>query len=352
MKRYGNLYGQICDSDNLMRAHIKARRGKAHYSEVRLVNKDPDRLLGALQESFIDKTYRTSPYRLKHVFEPKRRVVYKLPYFPDRIAHHAIMNVLQPIWDRMFIDDVYSAIPGRGLHAGILRLRQFLGSKEDTQYCLKFDISSFYPSVNHDILLGLIKHKIKCKDTLWLLEEIIRSPGGSTNIPIGNYLSQYFAQVYLNPLDRWLKEEQSCRYYIRYGDDGVILDRDRQHLKILLTEIEGYLKDELELTINPKSRVFPVDSTGIDFLGYRTYRSHMLLRKSSARRFKKSIRRIEKDYLGMNPQSVISSIMSYLGWIRFCNGHNLERKYVTGNEKIVRIIDQSADELGINVRKW
>lgn len=345
MRRYGSLYGQICDMENLKLAHVNARRGKLHYSEVLKVNQNSERYLGRLQEMLVDKTYQTSSYKVMQVYEPKKRTIYKLPYFPDRIAHHAIMNVLQPIWDKTFIDDVYSAIPGRGLHAGILRLRQFMRDEPNTQYCLKFDISKFYPSVDHEILLELIKHKIKCEDTLWLLEEIVQSPGGCKNIPIGNYLSQYFAQIYLNPLDRWIKEENRMRYYIRYGDDGVILHSDRQFLKGLLVEIAAFMKDRLDLTINPKSRVFPVDSTGIDFLGYRTFRCYSLLRASAARRFKSKIRFIEQNYTSMGPQTIVSIIMSYLGWIGFCDGYNLQRTYVSGNEKIQSILDQANEAL-------
>jgi hypothetical protein len=331
--------------DNLKLAHVNARRGKLHYGEVQRVNHEPGRYLGRLQEMLVDKTYRTSPYKLMQVYEPKKRIIYKLPYFPDRIAHHAIMNVLQPIWDKTFIDDIYSAIPGRGLHAGILRLRQFLRDEPNTQYCLKFDIRKFYPSVDHEILVDLIKHKIKCKDTLWLLEEIVRSPGGCKNIPIGNYLSQYFAQIYLNPLDRWIKEECHMWYYIRYGDDGVILHSDRQFLKGLLVEIASFMKERLDLTINPKSRVFPVDSTGIDFLGYRTFRDYSLLRSSAAKRFKAKIRFIERNRATMEPRTIISIIMSYLGWIGFCNGHNLQRKYVTENDTIQMILTHANEAL-------
>jgi len=345
MKRYGNLYDQICDAENIRLAHLKARRGKAHYTEVQKVNHESEKYLGNLQTMLLEKTYQTSKYRVMKVFEPKERTIYKLPYYPDRIAHHAIMNVLQPIWDKTFIDDVYSAIPGRGLHAGLSRLRKFLKNPEGTRYCLKFDISKFYPSVDHEILLELIKHKIKCKDTLWLLEEIIRSPGGTKNIPIGNYLSQYFAQIYLSPLDRWIKEDLGMSYYVRYGDDGVILHSDRRLLKNTLTEMTSFLKERLDLTINPKSMVFPVDSAGIDFLGYRTFRTYTLLRKRSAKRFKAKIRHIEKNYLKMSPQSIVSSVMSYIGWIQFCSGYNLERKYVTENDKIQFILNNATEAL-------
>ncbi len=348
MKRYGNLYERITDYRNLIQAHLKARRGKAHYTDVRRINANPEPYLKSLQESLINKTYKTSPYATKKVYEPKERVIYKLPYYPDRIVHHAIMNITQPLWDKTFISDVYSAIPERGIHAGILRLRQFLRDKENTQYCLKFDISKFYPSVNHNILLSLIKKKIKCRDTLWLLEEIVRSPGGSTNIPIGNYLSQYFANICLNEFDHWLKEARRARYYIRYGDDGVILNQSRSRLVELKDEIEAYLQDNLKLKMNPKSRIVHVDSQGIDFLGYRTFRNYSLLRKSSANRLKHKVAAIVKHPEQFEPQHIISSVVSILGWLSYCNSYNLANKYIYRNRDLQSIISTAADIQGIN----
>lgn len=348
MKRYGNLYCQITDYQNLVMAHLKARRGKSHYTDVERINADPERYLKSLQEVLISKTYRTSPYTTKTVYEPKERLIYKLPYYPDRIVHHAVMNIMQPIWDKTFISDVYSAIPDRGIHAGLFRLREFLRNKNETEYCLKFDISKFYPSVDHEILLSLIKKKIKCSDTLWLLEEIVRSPGGSKNIPIGNYLSQYFANIYLNEFDHWLKEQCGARYYIRYGDDGVILSSDRHYLVGLMKDIETYLRDELDLVINPKSRIIHVDSQGIDFLGYRTYRSYSLLRKSNVKRLRRRVKAIvaKPEYFGA--QNIVSSIVSILGWLSYCNSYNLANRYIYSNSKLQDIISTSVKVLGID----
>jgi len=348
MKRYGNLYEKITDYQNLVQAHLKARRGKGHYTDVKKINSDPDKYLKHLQEMLIDKTYRTSPYTTKVVHEPKERLIFKLPYYPDRIVHHAIMNVLQPIWDRTFISDVYSAIPGRGIHAGLTRLRSFLRDDANTKHCLKFDVSKFYPSVDHDILLSLVKKKIKCPDTLWLLEEIIRSPGGSKNIPIGNYLSQYFANVYLNGFDHWLKEQRGARYYIRYGDDGVILDPDRSYLVDLKSQIEGYLQDRLALKINPKSSITKVDTQGIDFLGYRTYRNYALLRKSSVKRLKRKVGAIVARPEDFGPQHIVSSIVSILGWLSYCNSYNLANKYIYSNIMLQHVFETSVDLLGID----
>ncbi len=296
----------------------------------------------------LDKTFTTSRYTLKQIYEPKARTIYKLPYFPDRIIHHAVMQVIQPIWDRVFIRDLYSAIPGKGLHHGSYRLRDFLRDRENTQYCLKFDISKFYPSINHDILLNLIRKKIKCPDTLWLLEDVIRSPGGSTNIPIGNYLSQYFGNIYLNEFDHWIKEAKGQKYYIRYCDDGVILHKDLAFLKGLQVEIEDYMRDNLELSMNPKTRILQVDSQGIDFLGYRHFRNYTLLRKSSAKKFKKKISDIQKHHNSMDPLHVLSSIMSYIGWLQHCNSHNLVRKYILQNTELRVAAESAARTAGVS----
>lgn len=346
MKRHGYLFDQIIDITNLQLAHKNARKGKTYYKDVKLIDSDADRFLWQLHDSLKNKTFSTSEYTTKQIYEPKHRLIYKLPYFPDRIVHHAIMNVLQPIWDRTFIYDLYSAIPGKGLHAGSYRLRQFMRDKGNTRYCLKFDVSKFYPSINHDILLEKIHKKIKCKDTLWLLEDIVRSPGGSTNTPIGNYLSQYFSNIYLNDFDHWLKEENHMRYYIRYCDDGVILHKDKNALRKLQGEIEAYLYENLNLTLNPKTGIIDVDRQGIDFLGYICFRNHILLRKQSALNFKKKIKHIENN--DTTPSYTLCSIMSSIGWIKHSDSHNLLNKFIFKNNTIINKIHLAASELQCN----
>lgn len=340
MKRFGNLFSRIVDTDNLLLAHQNARKGKSHYREVLMVDEDPTYYISMIRDSLIHKTYKTSPYELKEVFEPKHRTIYKLPYYPDRIVHHAIMQVIQPIWDRVFIYDLYSAIPGKGLHAGSHQLRKFLKDVPGTQYCLKFDVSKFYPSMKHDVLLHLIQKKIKCQDTLELLDEIIRSVDG---VPIGNYLSQYFGNIYLNEFDHWIKEEKGMKYYLRYCDDGVVLHSDRGFLKSLLGKIESYF-NHIGLQLNPKSSVFPVDKCGVDFLGYRHYRGYTLLRKSSARKLKSRVNQIAS----LSPESAISSIMSSLGWLKYCNSYHLIQRLILNNSELRDLIASHAKQLGIH----
>jgi len=346
MKRTGNLFQQIVDFDNVALAHHKAKLGKSHYSEVQLVESNLDYYLKQVCEMLKNKTFTTSKYITKTIYEPKERVIYKLPYYPDRIIHHAVMNIIQPIWDEVFIRDCYSAIPGKGLHAGFLRLREFLRDEPNTRYCLKFDIKKYYPSINHDILLSLVERKIKCKNTLWLLEDVIRSPGGEVNIPIGNYLSQYFANIYLNWFDHWLKEEKGIAYYVRYSDDGVILHKDKEFLQSLLYEVTDYLDTKLKLQLNHKTQIFSVDKRGVDFLGYRSFRDYTLLRKSSTKRFKRKLRFIESNSDTLEPNHIISSVMSYLGWLRYCDSYNLRRTFIY-DSNILQITDGAAEKLNI-----
>lgn len=346
MKRHRNLFPQIISMDNLLLAHRNARKGKGSYPEVQAVEKNPKEYLNKVQEMLKSKTFKTAPYKVRTILDTgKQREIYTLPYFPDRIVHHAIMNITQPIWDRTFIADCCSAIPGRGLHFGVKRLRKFLKDEENTQYCLKFDVRKYYPSINHNILISLIERKIKCRDTLDLLEDVVRSPGGDSNVPIGNYLSQYFANIYLNQFDHWVKEQQRMRYYIRYSDDGVILHKSKAHLQSLLTEIQEYLNRNLLLSLNHKTQIFPVDSRGIDFLGYRSFRTYTLLRKRTAKRFKVKVHHIEEN--PREPQHIISSIMSYIGWINHCDGQNLVDKYILQNPKMEEIMDSASEALGI-----
>jgi hypothetical protein len=192
-------------------------------------------------------------------------------------------------------------------------------------YCLKMDISKFYPSVDHEILYKIMKKKIKCKDTLWLLEDIVFSVPGGKNVPIGNYTSQWFGNLYMNEVDQYLKHHHHVKYYMRYCDDFLILHPDKDYLNTLLVDIEEFLSDKLELTLSKKA-LFPV-SQGIDFLGYRHFPEYILLRKSTQKRFKKRIQELPLEYLEgkITKDQYRSSLASMMGWLRWCNSHNLSK---------------------------
>ena len=162
MKRLGNLYDQICSIENLRLADEKARRRKLRSYGVQRHDKNRDENLLRLQEMLLTQTYKTSQYDVFTIYEPKERQIFRLPYFPDRITHHAIMNVLEPIWVSVFTNDTYSCIKNRGIHAAAKRVKYDLKTDpEGTIYCLKIDVRKFYPSIDHDILKQVIRRKIK-----------------------------------------------------------------------------------------------------------------------------------------------------------------------------------------------
>ena len=169
MKRIGNLYEKIISIDNLKLADEKARKGKLQSYGVRIHDKHREANILALHEMLKNKTFKNSEYSTFTIFEPKERLIFRLPYYPDRILHHAIMNVLEPIWVDVFTKDSYSCIKGRGIHGAMRGVKRAMKDKEKARYCLKLDIRKFYPSIDHRILKDIIRRKIKCNDTLDLL---------------------------------------------------------------------------------------------------------------------------------------------------------------------------------------
>jgi len=330
MKRYGNLYEQVYDIENIRLAHKNARRGKRHYSEVKMIDANPDKYFNQIYKMLKEKTFKNSKYTVinRKTDNGKVREIYKLPYFPDRIIHHCIMQIIEPIWFKTMIRDTYSAIKGKGLHDGVKRIKKALLDKENTQYCLKFDVKKYYPSIDNDILKTIIRKKIKDKNLLWLLDEIINSTKG---IPIGNYLSQYFGNLYLSGYDHWMKEIQKCKYYFRYCDDIVILLKSKQELHKLIKETKKYYDSNLNLKIKENWQIFPVSTRGIDFLGYRFFHDYTLLRNSIKIKFIKKIKRIESNWQRMTHSQIVNCIMSYWGWMKHANCKNLLNKYVDDN---------------------
>lgn len=198
MKRIGNLYEKIYSIDNLLLADKKARKGKINTKEVIKFDEDKYRSISILHQILKNETYKTSEYKVFILYDPKEREVFKLPYFPDRIVHHSIMNILENIFIKTFTTNTYNCIKGRGIHKAFYKLKNSLKDIENTKYCLKLDIKKFYPNINNEILKNLLRKKFKDKKLLKLLDEIIDSTIG---IPIGNYLSQYFANFYLSYFD-------------------------------------------------------------------------------------------------------------------------------------------------------
>lgn len=328
MRRTGNLYEKIYNIENLKLAHQNAKKGKGWYKEVKMVDEDVDKYLFKLQEMLINKTYETSEYEsfIKND-KGKEREIFKLPYFPDRICQWAILQVIEPYLMKNLTNDTYSAIPNRGIHLALSRLKKCLKYDEvNTKYCLKIDMKKYYPNINQEIMMNKFKRMFKDKDLLWLLEEIITST--ESGIPIGNYVSQWCGNLYLSDFDHWIKEQKKVKYYFRYMDDCVFLANTKEELHELKSDIERYIWDNLRLTLKGNWQVFPTNIRGIDFVGYKCFKDYTLLRKSTyknlsrkSRGLKKKLKRGDKmtytDWCSMN---------SYKGWLKHGNCHNLAKK--------------------------
>lgn len=332
MKRYGNLYAKIYDIENLREAHRHARRNKHWYKEVQIVDKDPEKYLLELQKQLMYHTYDTSEYEVFEKEEGRKvRQIYKLPYFPDRICQWAILQVIEPIFIKKLTKDTYSAIPGRGIHQALGRLKSDLRKDpEGTKYCLKLDVKKYYPSINHDILKKILRTIFKDEELLCVLSEIIDSTPGDTGIPIGNYMSQWFGNIYLYQFDHYVKEVLGVKHYYRYMDDIVIFGETKEELREIYLFVEYYLTKRLLLNIKENWQIFPVAARGIDFLGYRIFPDFILLRKSTAkniiRRSKETQKTVEET--GMMTHHQWCSLNSYDGWLIWCDSYRFKEKYI------------------------
>ena len=326
MKRIGNLYHKIYDIENIKLAHQNARKGKTHYTEVKKVDDNIDYYCNLILVMLVDKTFKNSKYEtfIKND-KGKDRTIYKLPYFPDRIIHHAILQVLEPIWKKTFIKNTYQSIKCRGVHKAkkdVLKAIQTIDGS--SIYYGQLDIKKFYPSVDNKIMNSLVSRKIKCKDTQWLLSEIIFSIDG---LPIGNYLSQYLGNLYLTYLDHYIKEELKIKHYFRYCDDIVILGNNYVSIVSSMREISEKLQ-ELKVVVKDYPKVDTLDN-GLDFLGFVFKPRHTLLRKRIADNFKKSV----KNFIIDPTEKLFNSIISYNGWVIASNSYNLWTKHITNEVK-------------------
>ena len=321
MKRYGRLFERIVSKENIELAYAKAKKRKTWQDSVKAVEQDKERKLETIRQSLLSGSFKTSGYNIKIIHEPKERQIFILPFYPDRIVQHALMNIVAPIWDAMFIRDSYACRKGKGQHAGSRRCMQFV--RRNAWVC-QFDISKFYPSIPHENLLKVIGRKIKDERVMRLFEDIIGSIGDGKNVPIGNYTSQWFGNLYLNEVDQLVKHQLHIRDYIRYCDDFLIFGNDKEELKRLADTVEAFVSDKLLLTLSKKA-LYPT-SHGVDFLGYRHFpNGKILVRKSTAKRVKQRLKEIpwELKHGKITKEQAEGKIASAHGWLKHANTHHL-----------------------------
>jgi RNA-directed DNA polymerase len=323
MKRHGDLWKHITDLETLRSAHSLAKRGKGHYAAVQEVEKDVEGHLLRLQQDLLNKTFTTGKYIIEDRIEGgKMRRIYKLPYYPDRIVQHALMSAVGPIFRRSLIRDTFQSLPNRGTSDARRRVQGMMKNNPQA-YALKMDIRQYYPSVDNNKLKQVVRRKIKCKNTLWLIDNIIDSRVG---LPIGNLTSQYLGNLFLYQFDWWIKQELKAKYYYRYCDDLVVFSNDKAQLRDWHQKIDAYLND-MGLEIKPTWQLVSTDKQGVDFVGYLFQPQQTRLRKTIVERFSRHAKKAR--YRLLCAKKILDVLIAYKGWIMRCNAKQLWRTHVT-----------------------
>lgn len=324
-------YDDIISADNLLEAWREFRRDKKEKKDVQVFEYNLIENIRILQTELALGLYRHGPYTHFRISDPKPRDIHKADV-RDRLVHHAIYRILYPPFNAVFIPDSYSCRFGKGTHRALHTFRRcaYRASKNHTKtlWVLKCDIRKFFASIDHQILLTIIRRHISDERTVALLENIIESfhsTASGVGLPLGNLTSQLLVNVYMNEFDQFAKHALRARHYIRYADDFVILSTDREWLMQLLPLIELFLTERLKLTLHPDKVSVATFASGIDFLGWVHFPSHRVLRTSTKRRMLKALTGKPSD----------TTLASYRGLLSHGNTNKLS-KLITSKELSVK----------------
>lgn len=318
MKKYKNLWDQFISVENFHLAAKKAIKSKKNKRSTKEFLEHYEENIEKLRQSLINGTFKTSQYRVFKVYEPKERDIYELPLYPDHILHHALINIVGPIWQKMFISDSYACIPNKGLHAASKRIMTFV---RRNKYFLQCDVKKFFPSINHNIMMNIIKQKIGDRRLVRVFDNIVWSVGGEINLPIGNLTSQWLANVYLNQLDMFVKHNLHCHDYLRYCDDFCLFGNSKKHLHDMERKIIVFLRDNLSLVLSRSC--LRLVANGVDMIGYRHFKRFILLRRRSVHRIRNRILNIVRwgDY----GEHAVGQLASSYGWLKHASSFNFRQ---------------------------
>ncbi|MFH0701638.1 MAG: reverse transcriptase domain-containing protein [Candidatus Woesearchaeota archaeon] len=333
-----DLWGQLCSKKNLELAFKAARKHKTLKSYVIEFESDLKNNLSLLRTELLFHFYQPRPLETFILRDPKTRKISKA-HFRDRVIHHALCNVIEPLFEKRFIYDSYANRIGKGAFKAIERFEHF--SKEITRnhalpaYVLKADIRHYFETVDHDILLQVLKSKIKDARIIWLIEKILKNHSSEKGMPLGNLTSQFFANVYLNELDQFVKHELKAKYYLRYVDDFVILHHSKTILEEWKSKIDSFLYNHLALELHPdKSRIIPLEN-GVDFLGFKVFSHHRLIKRRNRRKFQRTLR--ENSSLFESKQIEYDELYDFMeGWVAYtkhADTYNLRIKILVKYEE-------------------
>ncbi len=345
MKTYRQLYPQVYDFENLYASYRAARRAKRGRAEVARFEARVEDELFRLQDELRNETYRPGTYRNFYIYEPKKRKISAAP-FRDRVVHHALVRVIEPIFERRFIFDSYACRRGKGTHRALDRCTAFV---RRYRFVLQCDIAKFFPTIDHAILLTILGRTLADERIMRLCERIVQSGDGVLDserdvhwfpgddlfaplrpqgLPIGNLTSQFWANVYLNELDHFVKRVLKCRAYVRYADDFLLFHNDKATLHGWLAELRHFAANRLRLLLHPtKCQVFPT-ANGVPFLGFHHFATHRRLKRPVVVRFRRRLRMLQEEYAAgrIDREKIGASIQSWCAHAAHGNTYRLRNQ--------------------------
>lgn len=325
-----NEYDKYLTYDNLMKAHLQSRRGKGYRRDIILFNLKQEEYIMWLYHELKEGTYKHGGYTTFFITEPKLRKIEKSRYI-DRIVHRWYVNsFMETYFLPQFINTSYACLKKRGMHNASLDVQRAMlhcKRKWGNFYVLKMDVRKYFEHIDKQILYNILLRKIKDERVKWITREIIYSNKGETGLPIGNYTSQFFANLYLNELDQYIKHNLKCKYYFRYMDDSVILVETKKKAQEILKKITSFLKYNLKLELNTKTQIFK-DKQGVNFCGYKINAYRIKIRDKGKRKLKQKVKTLKyKIYHGkMTSKEAKRYLAGHMGYINIADTYNLEKK--------------------------
>ena len=329
-KTIRNSLDKYLSYESLMEAHKKSRKGKGYRKEIIEFNLKQEEYIMWLYESLKNSTYKHGGYTQFYVTEPKVRKIEKSRYI-DRIVHRWLVdNFLEPAFVPQFINNSFACIKNRGMHKACIYVQETMKHCKriwDEYYILKMDVAKYFDNIDKEILLEIIKRKIKDEKLLWLIKEILYAQERTKGLEIGNYTSQMFANIYLNEIDQYIKHNLKIKYYCRYLDDSIVIVQTKQEVKEALEKIKEFLKENLKLELNKKTQIFK-SKQGVNFCGYNINEYRLKIRDKGKRNLKNKVKKLKQEI----KQGKISSkeakkyLAGHLGYIKIANVKNLTDK--------------------------
>lgn len=326
-KTIRNSFYRNLTYEKLMEAHKKSRKGKGYRKEVVLFNLKQEEYIMWLYEKLKNGTYKHGGYTQFYVTEPKLRKIEKSKYI-DRIVHRWLVdNFLEPAFVPQFVNTSFACLKNKGMHKACFYVQNSMKHCKriwNEYYILKMDVAKYFDNINKEILLNIIKRKIKDEKIIWLIKEILYAQPREKGLEIGNYTSQMFANIYLNEIDQYIKHSLKIKYYCRYLDDSIVIVQTKEEAKKALEEIRKFLKENLELELNKKTQIFK-NKQGVNFCGYKINEYRLKIRDKGKRKLKNKVKKLKKEIQKgkISSKEAKKYLAGHMGYIKIANVKNL-----------------------------